>query len=130
MLHFKIVNKRVVAIDTGVRNGTYWFNCSHFPDKPYAEMIAMSAMALTTRVYIAVEYDLSALAKFDVIKLPTIEDVIWYKINNRWYDDGIVSTISNDSRYITTSTGAKYYRKNDTGIWLKDNNIVMKNMSI
>jgi hypothetical protein len=57
--------------------------------------------------------------RYDVIERPQIGDKVSYSFNGDSYPDGEVVAISESLKLVRTSTGSKYYRRGDTGRWVK-----------
>lgn len=70
--------------------------------------------------YIATDSGNGGLPRYDVIKAPAIGDKVSYAFNGDYYPCGEISKISDSMRCITTTDGAKFYRRKMTGTWLKD----------
>ena len=52
--------------------------------------------------------------------LPNINDPVSYAFNGDYYPCGYIKTISKTLKKITTTTGETFYRKRNTGCWLRN----------
>ena len=57
--------------------------------------------------------------RYDVIEAPRVGDEISYAYNGDYYPDGEIVKISGSKRIVYSSTGNKYWRRKNSGAWLK-----------
>ena len=57
--------------------------------------------------------------RFKVIPRPQVGDEVSETIGGDYYPQGEIVSISKTYKVITTSTGAKYYRRKKTGTWCR-----------
>lgn len=55
--------------------------------------------------------------KYDIIEKPKVGDDVSYAFNGDSRPDGQIKSISKTMKLITTTTGNKYYRRDQTAIW-------------
>lgn len=70
--------------------------------------------------YMLVDHGEHVLPRFDIIKTPKVGDPVSYAFNGDYREDGEIVKISKSLKVITTSTGNKYYRKDKTASWKRE----------
>jgi len=89
-----------------------------------AEQIANDANAFfagTGRVFAAVDAGEWTSPRFDVVEVPKVGDEVSRAFNGDSYPTGTITRVSGkDFRVITTSTGAKFYRRRLSASWIAD----------
>lgn len=58
--------------------------------------------------------------RYDVVYLPQVGEEVSYTFNGDYYPDGTIVAISKSLKVITTSSGKKYYRRRQTGAWVRN----------
>lgn len=71
-------------------------------------------------LYIAVDRGSHVSPRYDVIRAPAIGDEVSYAFNGDYYPCGEITKISPTMKKITTSTGDTFYRRRESGSWLKN----------
>lgn len=96
---------------------TEFFTRCDFGSLEEAELMAVRAGADD---YLAVDWGSGISPRFDVVKKPKIGDLVSYGFNGDCYPDGEIIRIGGGVKMIvTTSTGSRYYRRKNTGAWVK-----------
>lgn len=70
--------------------------------------------------YLAVDRGRHVAPRYDVIVKPAVGDDVSYGFNGDFYPCGQIKSISKSLKLITTTDGSKFYRKRQTGQWIKD----------
>lgn len=70
--------------------------------------------------YMLVDNGANVLPRFDIIQKPKVGDPVSYAFNGDYREDGEIVKISKSLKVITTSTGNKYYRKDKTASWKRE----------
>lgn len=83
-----------------------------------AKDIAESTSALTGDRYVATFRE-HCYPAIDVVRAPKVGDEVSYGFNGDYYPDGVVTKISASLRRVQTDTGSVYYRRKQTGSWIK-----------
>lgn len=71
------------------------------------------------KLFIATDAGPGVSPRYDVIEAPRVGDEISYSFNGDTTPDGKIISISKSLRLIISSTGSRYYRKNQSGCWQK-----------
>ena len=58
--------------------------------------------------------------RFSIVTPPAVGDEVSYAFNGDSYPDGEVVKVSKSLKVVTTSTGAKFYRRRESGAWIKN----------
>jgi hypothetical protein len=95
-----------------------WLDRNDIGTMEYAEQIAESATKLTGELYIATDAGDHVAPRFDVIAAPKVGDRVSATFNGDYYDEGRIARVSPSLKVVTTSTGRKFYRLQETGAWL------------
>lgn len=70
--------------------------------------------------YIAIDHGAHVSPRYDVVEAPQVNEPVSYSFNGDSYPDGkIVSITPRTLRVIKTDTGSVYYRRRNSGIWIK-----------
>lgn len=99
--------------------GPDWANRWDWKDLPSAQKVAASATEHAGERYIAIDNGGGCYPRFDVIRAPKVGDQVSYSFNGDSYPDGEIKSISASLRLITTTTGGTYYRRGESGRWVK-----------
>lgn len=79
------------------------------------------ALAAATGTQIVVDNGPYVCPRFSVIEPPKVGDAVSYAFNGDYYPDGEIVKISGKNlRIVTTSNGSKFWRKGNSGRWIKD----------
>ena len=70
-------------------------------------------------LYLGIDRGAGNYPRFDVIPMPQIGDEVSYGFNGDYYPCGKIVSISATLKKITTSTGDTFYRRRETGRWVK-----------
>lgn len=84
-----------------------------------ATRIAEGLTKTTGVLYIATDAGETVSPRYDVIVAPKVGDEVSYSFNGDTYPCGTIVKISESLRTITTSDGKKFYRRHQTGSWVK-----------
>uniref|UniRef100_A0AAU7VHH7 Uncharacterized protein n=1 Tax=Dinoroseobacter phage vB_DshS_R26L TaxID=3161158 RepID=A0AAU7VHH7_9CAUD len=84
-----------------------------------AEAVAASATEHAGEEYIAIDCGSHVSPRYDVIRMPQVGDEVSYSFNGDTYPDGKIASISASKKLIMTDTGGKYYRRKQSGSWVK-----------
>lgn len=85
-----------------------------------AKELNEAAVQTVARPYIATDSGPHVSPRFDVIKRPHVGEAVSYTFNGDYYPDGYITKVSGkEFRIITTDTGSVYYRRKQTGGWIK-----------
>lgn len=120
MLSFRVEDGKVVEVTeefTSQKPGE-WVSRNDFETLEHAKEVAKQATELTGDLHLAI-YRKSVLPHCDIIRAPALGDPVSYSFNGDSYPDGVITNISNSLKVITTSTGHKYYRRKESGAWLR-----------
>ena len=91
-----------------------------------AQRVAEAVNArLETERFLAVDRGRHVWPQWDVVRRPQPGDPISYAFNGDYYPDGFISRISASLRVIKSSTGKRYYRRGQSGVWLHSRMWVM-----
>lgn len=101
------------------RDRKQWECRRHMVSFEYAQILAKSASECTGKTYLAIDSGPWTSPRYDVIEAMTVGEPVSYGFNGDYYPDGEIVKIGKNHRIITTSTGARYYRRKLTGVWLK-----------
>jgi hypothetical protein len=121
MLYFALNTDTATVLDTheaaqaARAAGTQVVARHDFASLADAEAVAAQAGA----EYMAIDNGSNVWPRFDVIRAPRVGDAVSMAFNGDSYPDGEITSISASGRLVTTSTGAKYYRRKLTGRWVK-----------
>lgn len=83
------------------------------------DLAAQATKDLAPRVFVAVDWTSSVSPRYDVIEAYKVGDEVGYGFNGDRYPDGTITSISESGKVITTSSGNRYYRRKQTGTWLR-----------
>jgi hypothetical protein len=126
MLYFKIANDRVTAVlphsefhaDQG-RNHREWESRWDWNTLDAAQRVAESASETTGKHFLAIDRGTGVFPRFDIIEAPQVGDAVSASFNGDSYPEGFVKSISKTMRLIVTTTGRKFYRRNEnSGSWV------------
>lgn len=84
-----------------------------------AQELATQVTEAEGKLFIATDAGTGVSPRFDVIEAPRVGDEISYSFNGDTTPDGKIISISKSLRLIISSTGSRYYRKNQSGCWQK-----------
>jgi len=82
-----------------------------------AANIAKIASAAGDTTYIAVDEGDCVYPRFDVVEVPKVGAEVSMAFNGDYYPRGTVTKVSADHRIVTTSDGARFFRRRKTGAW-------------
>lgn len=57
--------------------------------------------------------------RFSTIEPPRVGEPVSYGFNGDYYPDGYIVKVGKNYRTVTTSTGARYWRRRETASWVK-----------
>lgn len=117
MLYFKIQDNKLVEISNEYQHG--WINRRDFDGMDVAEVIARGATELTGERYIATDAGPHVSPRYDVTRAPAVGDKVSYAFNGDSYPDGEIVRVSASLKVVTTSTGSRFYRRKQSGSWVK-----------
>lgn len=93
----------------------YWEDYTHWNTLSRVKFIASEVTRLYNRVFIPVSiYDTT---QFTILAAPKLGDNVFYIIDSIRIEDGFITKISKTFRTITSSTGKKYWRIDNTSFW-------------
>lgn len=123
MLYFKL-NAEGKVIDVANHSNQsdreQWLTRHQIVDILHANRIASQASEATGRLHTAVDAGPCVWPRFDVEEAPRVGEKVSYGFNGDYYPDGeIVSVTPGTLRVVKTSTGNTYYRRKQTGMWLR-----------
>jgi hypothetical protein len=72
------------------------------------------------RVYIPTDAGGHVSPRYDVIEAPRIGDFVSYAFNGDSYPSGVITKISKTLRRVETEVGDVFYRRRESGSWVKD----------
>ena len=79
--------------------------------------LAKMASAAGDKTYIPVDEGDGVYPRFDVVEVPKVGDEVSMAFNGDYYPRGTVVKVSADHRIVTTSDGARFFRRRKTGSW-------------
>lgn len=82
--------------------------------------IAADLTRVTKELYIPIDNGDHHYPRYDIIKAPKVGDEVSYAFNGDYYPCGKIVNISKTMFKITTDTGDKFYRRKNSGSWIKD----------
>jgi len=122
MKYFKVeqnphapVNIIVTAISNETQWGEGWVCRNEFKSFEEATRVADAASDFEGIDFIATESN----GYFDVMEVPEVGDPVSYCFNGDSYPCGFIKTISKTLKKITTTDGSEFYRRRNSGTWLK-----------
>lgn len=71
-------------------------------------------------LYIPIDSGEHTSPRYDVTEAPRIGDPISYAFNGDYYPCGLIATISNSMKKITSTDGTTFYRRRNTGAWISN----------
>lgn len=98
---------------------TEWDTRNDWPTMDHARRVAEAATVFAGALYIAIDSGPNVSPRFDVIKAPAIGDEVSYSFNGDTTPDGTIAGMSSNLRVIRTSTGRVYYRRGESGRWVR-----------
>ena len=84
------------------------------------DLAARANAAAGQDLYIGIDRGQYNSPRFDVVRCPQVGEDVSYAFNGDSYPCGQVAKISDSLKVITTTTGERFYRRRETGSWLKD----------
>jgi hypothetical protein len=81
--------------------------------------IARSASELTGKRYIPIDAGRHTWPRYDVVLAPAVGDAVSYGFNGDAYPCGEIVSISATMKVIKTSDGSVFYRRRESGSWIK-----------
>lgn len=96
----------------------FWRNRHDWTSLKEVQGIARYLVAMTGKVYVGTDSGPTVSPRFDVIQVPSVGDLVSYTFNGDSSPDGEVVKVS-PKLMVTTSTGATYRRRGETGVWMK-----------
>ena len=84
------------------------------------DLAARANAAAGQDLYIGIDRGQYISPRFDVVRCPQVGEDVSYAFNGDSYPCGQVAKISDSLKVITTTTGKRFYRRRETGSWLKD----------
>jgi hypothetical protein len=122
MKYFKVeqnphapVNIIVTAISEEHQFGDGWIYRHSFDSFEHATKVADAASNFAGIDFIPTESN----GYFEVITAPKLNDPVSYAFNGDYYPCGYIKSISKTMKKITTTDGDVFYRRRNTGTWLK-----------
>jgi hypothetical protein len=122
MKYFKVeqnphapVNIIVTAISNETQWGEGWVCRNEFKSFEEATRVADAASNFAGIDYIPTESN----GYFEVVVAPKVNDPVSYAFNGDYYPCGHIKSVSKTMKKITTTDGGVFYRKRNTGTWLK-----------
>jgi len=122
MKYFKVeqnphapVNIIVTAISNETQWGEGWVCRNEFKSFEEATRVADAASNFEGIDYIPTESN----GYFEVVVAPKVNDPVSYAFNGDYYPCGHIKSVSKTMKKITTTDGGVFYRKRNTGTWLK-----------
>lgn len=74
----------------------------------------------TGNIYMVVDHGEHVRPRYDIVRKFKIGDAVSYAFNGDCYPDGTIKSVSQSGRRIVTTGGGVYYRRRQTGSWIKD----------
>lgn len=120
MLSFTYAADKLIAIDAdGPRRSADTIDRNDFRTLEDAERVAADATEFAGKTYLAIDSGRHVSPRFDVIRAFTIGEPVSGSFNGDSYPEGEIVAISPTMKKITTSTGAEFYRRRNSGTWLR-----------
>lgn len=122
MLFVQIINGKAVKAQTEFPEDRTNFQNRHDWKTFERAMIVAQRLNDNSSIptpYLAIDNGGNVSPRYDVIERPQIGDKVSYAFNGDYYPDGKIVNISASLRIVTTDTGSKYYRRGQTGRWVK-----------
>lgn len=123
MFYFQIIDGEVRdakdEISPEERESRLWFCRAGVWAPINTDQIAESATRNLGRTFLSVDHGEHVHPRYEVIEAPAVGDPVSYGFNGDYYPDGEIVKISKNHKIITTSTGSRYYRRKQTGRWVK-----------
>jgi hypothetical protein len=105
----------VTAISEEHQHGDGWVYRHDFKSFEEATRVAEASSIFSGIDYIPTESN----GYFEVVEAPKVNDPVSYAFNGDYYPCGYIKSISKTMKKITTTDGGVFYRKRNTGTWLK-----------
>ena len=84
------------------------------------EVLAQQATELTGRTHVVIDNGPHRGNRYDILEVPAVGDAVSYGFNGDYYPDGHITHVTAGTlRIIKTDTGSVYYRKKNSGAWVK-----------
>lgn len=122
MKYFKVeqnphapVNIIVTAISDEYQHGEGWVYRHSFKSFEETTRVADAASNFAGIDYIPTESN----GYFEVVVAPKVNDPVSYAFNGDYYPCGYIKSVSKTMKKITTTDGGVFYRKRNSGTWLK-----------
>lgn len=121
MCYVKLVDGKVSEIASGNKHVAGFERICHIAET-YDEVddFAVQISKLKGEEWIPIDRGDWCSPRFDVIRAPKVGDKVSYTFNGDYYPCGEITRISANLRRITTSDGTVFYRKKQSGQWLRD----------
>lgn len=94
-------------------------NTWNIKDLEHAKSIADQITVINERPFIACDRGPDITPRYWVALVPQPGDKVSYSYNGDVYPDGVVVKITHNYRRVQTSTGNVYWRKKQTGSWIR-----------
>jgi hypothetical protein len=117
MLYFTETAEGITVSTTytkGAQSRWEWTSKSQVND-----LAARANAAAGQDLYIGIDCGQYCRPRFDVVRRPQVGEDVSYAFNGDAYPCGQVAKISDSLKVITTTTGERFYRKRETGSWIK-----------
>lgn len=117
MLYFTETAEGIAVSTThtkGAQSRWEWTSKSQVND-----LAARANAAAGQDLYIGIDRGQYSHPRFDVVRRPQVGEKVSYAFNGDSYPCGQVAKISGSLKVITTTTGERFYRKRETGSWIK-----------
>ncbi len=116
MTQIQIVDGKAVGfVQSGrgitTESGWDWSRIEH------AQQRAQEMSEATGDLHIAADNGKNCSPRFDVVRVPKVGDEVSRSFNGDSYPCGKISRVSKTYGVITTDTGLKFYRVDQTGYW-------------
>lgn len=111
-------------LKTILKDGDDWgMNCFMVRDVPQErhEVLARQATEVTGRLHVVIDNGSHRYGnRYDILEAPAVGDAVSYGFNGDSYPDGYITHVTAGTlRVVKTDTGSVYYRKKNSGAWVK-----------
>ena len=84
------------------------------------EVLAQQATELTGKTHTVIDNGPHRRPRYDIIEVPAVGDAVSYAFNGDCTPDGHITHVTAGTfRVIKTDTGSVYYRRKNSGAWVK-----------
>jgi hypothetical protein len=118
MLTFNYIGAALVGVTSEYSpNG---INRNDIENLAQAKGIAAQATALRGVLYLGIDKGPCNYPRYDVVEAPALGHEVSYAFNGDYYPAGRIVKISDSLRRVATDQGHIFFRRRETGSWIKD----------